>query len=343
MEYPQSKADVLERAISVNIKNSVPDRTLCIAPMMGYTDRHFRYLMRLISPHAFLYTEMIVANALIHGNAAHFLQHADDAPCAMQLGGSDPDVLAKCALMVEEAGYQEINLNVGCPSDRVQYGGIGACLMAEKELVKECVSAMQDQVSLPVTVKCRIGIDDKDSFTFFSDFVRTVAESGCSTFIVHARKAVLKGFSPRENRNIPPLKYEYVYRIKEELPDVEFILNGEVHRHDAENLLTRVHGLMVGREAYRNPWWFSQLEKQLFKQAVPDRMAILENYMAYIEENLTRGVAFKHMAKHLLGFWTGCQGARKFRRILSEKMFEKDAGINVIREALMKSGCTESD
>lgn len=317
------------------------DRKLNVAPMMGCTDRHCRYLLRLISPNALIYSEMIVSGALIHGNAAHFLKHQGDEPAALQIGGSNPAELSECTKMIEAAGYQEINLNVGCPSDRVQYGGIGACLMAEPELVAECISAMQSVTKLPVTVKCRIGIDNSDSYEFFEHFVRTLANAGCLVFIVHARKAILKGLSPKENREIPPLKYDYVFQIKKALPEPQFILNGNLHTQDVDEILPKVDGVMYGRQAYNNPWMLRALETDWYQSPLLSKDEVLGTYMDYMENNLAEGVALKYMAKHLFGFYLGHKGARKFRQLLSENMFKENAGVELIQGAIRQSGVQE--
>ena len=318
------------------------NRILNVAPMMGCTDRHCRYLLRLMAPGTLIYTEMVVASALVHGDTDHFLAHHGDAPCALQVGGSDPQQLAQIAPLIETAGYQEINLNVGCPSDRVQYGGIGACLMATPGVVADCIAAMQSAVSIPVTVKCRIGIDQSDSYENFRAFVDTVAQSGCQVFIVHARKAILKGLSPRDNRKIPPLRYDYVRRIKQELPDLTFVLNGECQHHNAVSLLREVDGLMYGRSAYNDPWMLARLDSQLFSTTLPPREEVMEAYLNYMSDQLDRGVALKHMARHLLGFYAGCKGARKFRRLLSEGMFSASADVHTVVRAIQDSGVTSA-
>ena len=317
--------------------NTPLDRRLCIAPMMGCTDRHCRVLFRLLSPGAILYSEMVTTGALIHGDADHFLKHnAMDAPCALQLGGSNPDELAECAKMVEAAGYQEVNLNVGCPSDRVQAGGIGACLMAVPDLVAECVDKMQRSVDIPVTIKSRIGIDDDDSYEFFSRFVSRVAEAGCQVFIVHARKAILDGLSPKENRQVPPLKHDYVFRIKQDMPDLTFILNGGIkHLDQICEPLEKTDGIMVGREAYHNPYFICELTSQILNShaSQPDRLVILEQYKEYLAGELSKGEPLQHGAKHLLGLFHGLPGARKFRRYLSEHIYDPVAGIDTIAAA----------
>ena len=319
------------------------DRRLSVAPMMGYTDRHFRQLLRMISPHAVLYTEMVVASAMIHGDADQFLAHGEDAPCALQLGGSDPRDLATCAVMAEDAGYQEVNLNVGCPSDRVQSGAIGACLMADPALVGDCVAAMQARVAIPVTVKTRIGIADKmgtdDDYDVFHRFIETVHAAGCRIFIIHARRAVLSGLSPRENRDIPPLRYDFVYRIREAFADSRFLLNGGLQ--DTASILDalqRVDGVMLGRAACANPWLLTELETAIFANPVADRLSILADYREYIDQEVRAGQNFRHMARHLLGLFSGCPGARAFRRHLTSAMTRRDADASAIEEALAISG-----
>ncbi len=319
------------------------DRRLSVAPMMGCTDRHCRYLFRLLSPNALLYSEMIVTGALVHGDAQKFLQHADDAPCAFQLGGSNPAELAEAAKLVEQAGYQEVNLNCGCPSDRVQVGGIGACLMAEADLVARCYEAMAGAVAIPVTVKSRIGIDDQDDYTFFANFVRTLFEADCRTFIVHARKAILQGLTPKENREIPPLKYDYVYRAMEELPDATIILNGGIKTLDDVSALQPLsQGLMLGRAPYANPYLLAQIDHELFSTSLPNQLDVYYQYREYVEAQLSQGVALKHMIKHLLGYFTGYRGARHFRRFLSTHMFKDNADIAVLDNALAESGVAEN-
>ena len=319
------------------------DRTLCVAPMMDCTDRHCRTLFRLLSPNALLYTEMVTTGALIHGDAARFLRHGADEPCALQLGGSDPVALAAAARLGEQAGYQEINLNCGCPSDRVQQGGIGACLMAEPALVGECVAAMREAVDIPVTVKSRIGIDDQDSYEFFAAFIETVARAGCDVFIVHARKAMLKGLSPKENREIPPLRYELVRQARADFPALTFVLNGGLKTvEDSVPLAAEFDGVMLGRAPYSNPWLLVDLESALFGSPAVTREAVLEHYQDYMASQIAAGVPFKAMAKHLLGFFTGIPGARAFRRELSAHMFRDGAGVDVLEHALTASGLSHS-
>ena len=320
-----------------------PDRTISVAPMMSYTDRHCRTLLRLVSPNALLFSEMVTPGALLYGDAMHFLAHSQDEPCVLQLGGSNPEELKSCSLMAEEAGYQEVNLNVGCPSDRVRKGGIGACLMAEPGLVAECVAAMKSVVSIPVTVKCRIGIDQQDSYEFFRTFIRTVAEGGCSTFYVHARKAMLSGLSPRENREIPPLKYDYVYRINDEVPDCQFILNGGIKSvESALDQLKLVEGIMIGRMAYHDIFVLAELEHRLFGHSSLSRLNVIEKYLDYGRSCVKRGEQPRHLLKHLLGLFTGCPGARQFRRYLSEHMYKNESSFQIVYDALDVSGLAEN-
>ncbi len=312
------------------------DRTICWAPMMGYSDRHARMLMRIISPHSLLFTEMVVASALIMGDQERLLRHGDDAACALQLGGSDPEQLPLATKIGEQAGYQEVNLNVGCPSDRVQQGAIGACLMAEPELVRDCISAMQEAVKIPVTVKCRIGIDRQDSFEQFHHFIETVSESGCKIFYVHARSAWLSGLSPKENREIPPLRYHYVSDIQKMFPDHTFILNGGInHATEALNHLETFPGVMIGRAIYKDPFMLAELESALYKRPLPERQAVISEYLAY---GVTQKDPVRHLLKHLLSLYTNRPGARHYRRFLSEHMNQPDAKLNIIYDALAAAG-----
>jgi tRNA-dihydrouridine synthase A len=320
------------------------DRTLNLAPMMACTDRHCRYLFRLLSPNTLMYSEMLVTGALIYNKAEQFLRHGGDEPCAAQLGGNDPAHLSQCAQMVEDAGYQEVNINVGCPSSRVQSGGIGAALMAKPELVADCVAAMQAQVKIPVTVKTRIGIDDLDHYEHFYHFIETVRAAGCRVFIVHARKAILGGLSPKENREIPPLKYDFVYQIREAFPDCQFILNGGINDvESALQLLPKVDGLMLGRAPYANPWLLAELDAAIYKHNSLDRMTVLEEYMAYMEREQANGEPLKHMVRHLMGWFTGMRGARIFRREIGAHMFEASADIGVVQRALREAGLNNVD
>lgn len=276
--------------------------------MMDWTDRHCRYFLRQVSARAFLYTEMITTAALLHGDVERHLafDHAEH-PVGLQLGGSEPDELARCAQLGERYGYDEINLNIGCPSERVQRGAFGACLMAEPRLVAACVAAIRAAVKVPVTVKHRTGIDGIEDYGFVRDFVGTVAEAGCRTFIVHARNAILKGLSPKENREIPPLKYEYVYRLKRELPDLEIVINGGITARDAiDQHLRHVDGVMLGRAAYHDPW------------VIADAVNSRERVVQAMAEYATRHVPLRQVARHMLGLYHGMPRARLWRRMLSD-------------------------
>lgn len=305
--------------------------------MLDWTDRHERYFLRLLSRHALLYTEMITTGAILHGDQPRHLDfHCAEHPVAAQLGGSDPKALAQCAEIVERWGYDEVNLNVGCPSDRVQSGRFGACLMAEPALVADCVRAMQDACNIPVTVKSRIGIDHHDSDEFLYDFISRVADAGCQTFIVHARIAWLKGLSPKENRQIPPLDYDRVLRLKQRLPELEIIINGGLES-DAEclSLLETLDGVMLGRDAYHNPYRVARVDQVFFNDSrpIPSRSDILQAFIAYVEEQQAGGTPLQHMTRHILGLYKGQPGGRLFRRHISENAFRKDAGISVLEDA----------
>ena len=276
--------------------------------MMDVTDRHCRFFLRQVNSRARLYTEMITTGALIHGNVPRHLEFSEqEHPVALQLGGSEPDELARCAQLGEQYGYDEINLNIGCPSERVQRGAFGACLMAEPALVADCVKAIRDAVALPVTVKHRIGIDKVEDYAFVRDFVGTVAQSGCRTFIVHARNAILKGLSPKENREIPPLKYDYVYRLKRDFSQLKFVINGGITTHSEVELhLRRVDGVMIGRAAYANPWFIAD--------AGNTRATVAKAMYSY-----AKGVpVLRHVTRHMLGLYHGMPRARVWRRMLSD-------------------------
>jgi tRNA-dihydrouridine synthase A len=307
--------------------------------MLDWTDRHCRYLLRLISRHTLLYTEMVTTGAILHGRHARDLQHdATEHPLALQLGGSDPFDLAECARIGADAGYDEINLNVGCPSDRVQSGRFGACLMAEPALVAECVAAMGKAVGIPVTVKTRIGIDDVDSYAALAEFVGTVAAAGCNTFIIHARKAYLKGLSPKENRTVPPLKYEYAWQLKTDSPQLTIVVNGGITDLDAAALqLQHVDGVMLGRAAYHNPYLLADVDRRFFADAHPvlSRAELVEAMLPYIERELADGTPLKQITRHMLGLFQGMPGARHWRRHLSEHAVRPGAGIDVVRQALL--------
>ncbi len=306
--------------------------------MLDWTDRHERFFLRLLSQHAVLYTEMVTTGALLHGNVRRHLDFSpQEHPVALQLGGSDPEELAHSARLAMEWGYDEVNLNIGCPSDRVQSGRFGACLMAEPAIVAAALRAMRRDVSLPVTVKCRIGIDDHDSDEFLFHFVETLAEAGCHTFLVHARIAILSGLSPKENREIPPLQYERVFRLKQRYPSLEIILNGGIRDlEEAKTLLTQVDGVMVGREAYQNPWILSKVDEIFYDAARSDktRFDILQAFLPYVRAQLADGVPLQHMTRHILGIFHRMPGGKAFRRHLSENAFRKDAGISVLEDAI---------
>lgn len=313
-------------------------RRLSVAPMMDWTDRDCRYLLRLISRHCLLYTEMVTTGALIHGDRERFLAHDQtEYPLALQLGGSEPDELAQCARMGEDAGYDEINLNVGCPSDRVQSGRFGACLMAEPELVAESVAAMQAVVQIPVTVKTRLGIDEHDSYEFLTDFINKVSAAGCEVFILHARKAWLKGLSPKENRDIPPLDYERVYQIKKDYPHLHIDINGGIHDlAQVTQHLEHVDGVMMGRAIYHNPYLLAEADDRIFgqPQSALSRHDVIETMLPYIEQRMQQGRPLKSITRHLLGLFQGQPGARRWRRHLSENAHLPGAGINTLRDAL---------
>jgi tRNA-dihydrouridine synthase A len=306
--------------------------------MMEWTDRHCRYFLRQISRHCRLYSEMVTSAALLRGNPERLLGfHPAEHPLALQLGGSDPVELAQAARLGEAQGYDEINLNLGCPSDRVRSGRFGACLMAQPERVADCVAAMTASVDVPVTVKTRIGIDDQDSYEGLAAFVERLAGAGCRTFIVHARKAILKGLSPKENRSIPPLRYDVVYRLKNEFPWLTIVLNGGIRQLDEAAVhLGHVDGVMLGREAYHNPWVLSRVDARFFAdpREVPDRTLIVERMLSYIERELSAGSELKHITRHMLGLFQGVPGARAWRRHLSEHANRAGAGPEVLLDAL---------
>ena len=308
-----------------------------VAPMLDWTTRHCRYFHRQFSQHALLYTEMVTSQAIIHAKYDHLAFDLAENPVAIQLGGSDPEQLRHCAKLAEERGYVEINLNVGCPSDRVQNGMFGACLMAKANLVADCVSAMQSAVKIPVTVKTRIGIDELDSYEFLCDFVEKVKNTGCRELIVHARKAWLSGLSPKENREIPPLDYERVYQLKRDFPDLFISINGGIKTvEEMKAHLHHVDGVMVGREAYQNPSLLGVIDNALFDENAPiitARQAV-EKMLPYIEQQLSQGVYLNHITRHMLGTFQNCKGARQWRRYLSENAHKPGAGIDVVETAL---------
>ncbi len=314
------------------------NRRFMVAPMMDWTDRHCRYFHRILSHNAVLYTEMVTTGALIHADADRFLRynHAEH-PVALQLGGSNPQELALCTRMAEKYGYNEVNLNVGCPSDRVQNNMIGACLMGHAGLVAQCLEQMQAAVNIPVTVKHRLGIDDMDSYEELARFVETVQQSGCHVFIIHARKAILQGLSPKENRDIPPLKYDWVYRIKQEFPHLDIHINGGIQTlADCHTHLQHIDGVMLGREAYHNPYLLADVDSEFYgaNHKKISRKAAALAMIPYIEEQLGLGVPLHHMVRHMLGLFHAQRGGKQFRRLISENAHKPGASIEVLLNAL---------
>ncbi|WP_434380017.1 tRNA dihydrouridine(20/20a) synthase DusA [Melittangium boletus] len=311
---------------------------LSVAPMMDWTDRNDRFFLRLLSKHTRLYTEMVTVGAILHGDKARHLDFSrEEHPVALQLGGSDPAQLAECVRIAEQWGYDEVNLNVGCPSDRVQNGMFGACLMAKPDLVARCVETMRGATRLPVTVKHRLGIDDLDSYELLTQFVRTVSGAGCDTFIVHARKAFLQGLSPKENREVPPLRYEWVRQLKADFPHLTVSLNGGVKSlAEARAHLEWADGVMIGREAYQNPYMLALADTQLFGETTrpPTRREVVLALEPYIASLLERGEFLSRVTRHILGLFAGQPGARGWRRVLSERATRPGAGLEVLRDAL---------
>ena len=314
------------------------DRRISIAPMMGCTDRHERFFLRRLTHHALLYTEMIAPGAILFGNRRRFLGFDPcEHPVALQLGDHDPSRLAACAALAEEWGFDEVNLNVGCPSERGTDRRFGACLMGEPETVAACVKAMQAATSLPVTVKTRVGIDRQDSYDLFRAFIDVVAEAGCRVFIVHARKAWLEGLSPKDNREVPPLRYEYVYRLKQELPELTVVINGGIRDWDSARVhLDHVDGVMIGREAYENPYFLTTLDRDFYGDDHPvlTREEALESFFPYVERNLAEGVPLFKMTRHLIGLYRNEPRARAWRRHLTEGSVPRQAGIEVLHQGL---------
>lgn len=315
---------------------------ISVAPMMDCTDLHCRYFLRMLSPSVRLYTEMVTAQAVVHGDRDRLLGfNPVEKPLALQLGGSDPEVLADAARIAESYHYDEVNLNVGCPSDRVQSGRFGACLMAEPELVAECIHSMRAATTLPVTVKTRIGIDEHDDYDFLVSFIEKVAAAGCGYFIVHARKAILAGLSPKQNRSIPPLRYETVYRLKQDFPDLLIVLNGGIQTADqVREHLDHLDGVMVGRKAYTEPFFLVELQERFMPVTgdgawqAPAREAVIRKMADYTERQLLRGVRLHHITRHMLGMYNGQPGARRWRRYLSEKAALPGAGPEVLLDSL---------
>ncbi|MFW6094358.1 MAG: tRNA dihydrouridine(20/20a) synthase DusA [Pseudomonadota bacterium] len=318
-----------------------PDRRLCVAPMMAWTDRHCRYLHRLVAPRALLFTEMVTAAALVRGPTERLLRFdAAEHPVAVQLGGSDPAELAAAAELAADAGFDEINLNAGCPSPRVQRGRFGACLMREGELVRDCVQAMRDVVPIPVTVKCRLGVDEADDQALLEAFVATVAGAGCRTFYVHARKALLGGLSPAQNRSVPPLQHHRVHALKARFPDLEIIVNGGI-RETAElpAHLAATDGVMIGRAAYQDPARLGEMHAGLFGGTAPDPWQLMARYRAYMARELAAGTRLSDMTRHTLGLFAGMPGARRFRRALSDAGRLRENDLALVDEAVNAVSC----
>ena len=316
---------------------STLSRRFSVAPMMDWSDRHCRMFWRQLTGNALLYTEMVTTGAIIHAGADRFLRyHQDEHPIALQLGGSNPADLATCTKLAEQWQYDEVNLNCGCPSDRVQNGLFGACLMAQPQLVADCIKAMQDASSLPVTVKHRIGIDDMEGYEQLLGFIQPIMDTGCTTFIVHARKAWLQGLSPKQNREIPPLDYAMVYRLKQDFPQLEIIINGGItDLEQSLEHLNHVDGVMLGRAAYHNPYLLAEVDQRIYQQPAINktRDQVLLDFLPYVEEQLTAGVPLNHLSRHLLGLFQGVAGAKLFRRHISQQAHIKGAGIEVIHQA----------
>jgi tRNA-dihydrouridine synthase A len=316
------------------------NRRFSIAPMMDWSDRHCRMFWRQLTDNALLYTEMVTTGAIIHAGPERFLQFNDgEHPIALQLGGSDPKDLAHCSKIAEDWAYDEVNLNCGCPSDRVQSGMFGACLMAKPLIVADCIKAMQDACSIPVTVKHRIGIDDMESYEELLAFVEPIAATGCSTFIVHARKAWLQGLSPKQNREIPPLEYPMVYRLKKDFPALEIIVNGGITElSECETHLQQVDGVMLGRAAYHNPYLLAEVDQRFYQQdkSIKTRQQVLLDFLPYVEEQLNLSVPLNHISRHILGLFQQVPGAKQFRRHISENAHLKGAGIEVLEQAMQK-------
>ena len=314
------------------------DRRFSVAPMMDYTDRHARYFLRRISRHALLYTEMVTAEAVIHGDRQRLLGFSSqEHPVALQLGGADPARMAMAAEIGQGFGYDEININVGCPSDRVQSGRFGACLMAEPDLVAAIFAAMDNATDLPITVKSRIGIDDRDSYDFLRHFVETVAAAGCTSFIVHARKAILNGLSPKQNREIPPLDYDRVYRLKADFPEFEIIINGGIDSLRAcQDHLRHVDGVMLGRAAYHDPYLLAGVDRSLFggTAPLPSRPELVQTMLPYIAEQMREGVRLNAITRHMLGLYHGRPGAKAWRRYISERCYQPGADGSLLQDAL---------
>ena len=316
----------------------INQRKVSLAPMLDWTDRHFRYLLRLVSNNIWLYTEMVTTGAILHGNnQQRFLAYSqEEQPLSLQLGGSDPDELSRCCQIAEDYGYNEVNLNVGCPSDRVQSGQFGACLMAKPELVADCVAAMVSSVDIPISVKTRIGIDYEDHYEQLQELVEQVSQTGCQYFTIHARKAWLEGLSPKQNRDVPPLRYDFVYQLKRDFPELHITINGGIKTlTDMQEHLNFVDGVMIGREAYHNTYMMAEVDRLFYgsSEQKPERMQIIGAYADYIEQQMSQGVPLMQLTRHVLGLMHSCPGAKNFRRVLSENAWKKDFGAELLIKA----------
>lgn len=319
-------------------------RTVSLAPMLDWTDQHFRFLLRLVSKNIWLYSEMVTTGAILHGNnLQRFLGYnTEEHPLSLQLGGSEPADLARCCQLAQEYGYDEVNLNVGCPSDRVQSGAFGACLMAKPQLVAECIGAMVDSVDIPISIKTRIGIDHEDHYEQLQDLVAVVSDTGCRYFTIHARKAWLEGLSPKQNRDVPPLRYEFVYQLKQDFPDLHISINGGIKTLAAmQTHLQHVDGVMIGREAYHNTYLMADVDRLFYgdERPKPTRKEVLQAYADYVEQQMTQGVPMIHLTRHVLGLMHGCAGAKHFRRVLSENAWKKEQDASLLMRAAAEVDC----
>ena len=320
-------------------------RKVSLAPMLDWTDRHFRYLLRLVSKNIWLYSEMVTTGAILHGNnLQRFMAFSEEEyPLTLQLGGSVPEELAQCCQLAENYGYNEVNLNVGCPSDRVQSGRFGACLMATPELVAECIAAMIESVDIPISIKTRIGIDREDHYEQLQSLVEMVSATGCRYFTIHARKAWLEGLSPKENRDIPPLRYDFVYQLKKDFPELHISINGGIKTlSDMAEHLTHVDGVMIGREAYHNTYLMAQVDKLFYQsdQAIPTRKEIINAYADYIEQQMSQGVPLMQLTRHVLGLMHSCPGSKGFRRLISENAYKEGFGAELLIQAAAEVDCS---
>lgn len=319
-------------------------RKISLAPMLDWTDKHFRYLLRLVSKNIWLYSEMVTTGAILHGNnLARFLSYNEvEHPITLQLGGSVPDELARCCQLAQDYAYDEVNLNVGCPSDRVQSGRFGACLMATPELVAECIAAMIDSVDIPISIKTRIGIDREDHYEQLQSLVEKVSSTGCQYFTIHARKAWLEGLSPKENRDIPPLRYDFVYQLKRDFPDLHITINGGIKTVlDMQQHLQQVDGVMIGREAYHNTYIMAEIDQLFFDPSIKprSRKQIINAYAEYIEQEMIKGVPLMQLTRHVLGLMHSCPGSKRFRRMLSENAYKKGFGAELLIRAAEEVDC----